>query len=716
MESVTPPGGFMEVQDYLRNRDKIGWMQDAEKRDRVILARARLLRDAKEAGIFDSLKRQIEDTQRGGDNFEIARTAIAGIEIPKLESETRALPGWRDDFLGMFGEYRDVSLLVMDLAKLKAEGKLNTSAAQALQKEIGNRSWGTVPDHLATNLIKRETERSAQTGTASAGTAEIAKLLREFLAKGGGALDAREFAGALALEQGIMKPSEYLEIYRRAEEEYYKVPIVIAPGSEPRFWPIISEKERKEWYVRATLSTICYKKSNATGTDKLYMDEMKELAVSLNKSALKTIFAKEGVLPTVGIYAEIIGGEKFLRYKDKRNQSLKDVFCTTISNKGTEKALVRDYGEANVRRLKELQTRLYAGCPDSIYPHNDDPKKHGWGTNINQESFRVMKESVRFWLVTKGRDLLLTREELNNRDEFFRDKDKVLETLWIRARDAEQIGWNFAYATSWLEHFDSRAYRPEGTKRHGPSEYWCLFQWIPMHIQERWEQKIVRGGQGGEPDLKEEWAGSLGTWATWNVSQGNWPVREIPITDENGRVIRGKSIKKVEFPRILPDVIFKDALHPSIYERERLEGADLRRKEQEEKRGERPLFDTVREIGEMVLFNTANANRGELEGGIDWTGMSDAPFVPFIYDEMRWADVITNVFKKGAESKLHFDDIGEAMRNLRIPIEDRKKLIIIFFGVKAKSRELRTGYDKLAWTGMMRYLLKDYPNLLTELR
>lgn len=605
----------------------------------------------------------------------------------------------------------------------------------------------------------------------------------------GRVLQARELAEA----QGIVGPERAFEEFRDGEE-YLKPTTVISPGNEPRFWVILNEDEKKEVYVRSTLMIIGYKKQMATGTDKLYMDELRELAVDMNKIAHQRIFKKPGVLPTVGVYTTVIGDPKFLSYKRKDDLSLKAVFGTVLNNdpslkkqfytdverKALIKALKKDYGDDILTRdieigsdnkvfevktykgLLDIEADIREGSADSFYPH-----AKSWGTAIEEASFRKLKKAVRFWLVTKGRDLLLSDEEKKDRDKFFgnkkgqfgtpEDRDRykasVFKKLTARARDAEQIAWNYIYATSLLETFDSREFRPEGTKRHSPSFYWCLFQWVPMHPQERFESKIQRSvypeveivvpktskanvvevkadnlktkageisvgeerekrdtklvggkewikveiGAGKEgwispenynnlPNLeaKEDWA-VPGTWGVYNLMNGKF-------TDAQGHFKMPDNLK------ILPDTLMRGPLFTSRYQGKGQESSTL--------------FSVYNSIGNDALYKTDSAATDDLYNRINWAGMNDSPFVPFIYDEMRWADVVTNVFKKGGEdaSKVSGRDFSEAVYNMELNKRQRDLLLLCYFGINPRSPNLQPEVNQLIYRGMRDGFLRYHPN------
>lgn len=657
-ERRTSQRNFLSIQhDLVELIDK----PNEQKENELKLERARLLNDAKEAGVFRPIKQTVLELQELYEP-EVAFKKINLINTNSLENEAQALSGWKKEFEGMLEEYKLGALRNMQLVAIEIGGQTETEEYLSLKTASDLLGWGTPPAGLERIMREAINPKSSVNPP----------------------MDPGEFARAMAEAQGIMTPRQYLEAYRTAENFY--VPFKIDPGSEPRFWPILTEKQKDQWLVRSILITAYYKKSIATGTDKLYMDEMRELAVDLNKRSLRILFGKngmDGALPVAGIYSTIIGDKNFYRYEDlksyegldektrKKNQqkyNLKNILCKVLENKKTHSDLVSDYGVENVHQLETLEKTLRGACPESIY-------------QCNQDSHRSLREAVSYWLLTKGRNLLLTEDERRNRNNFFKDKNKAYEILKERAEDAEHVGWEFTFITSQLEHFDSRAYRPSGTKRFSPSNFWTLFQWMAMHPQERFEQKIVRSTDNG-PQAKEEWA-ALGTWALYNASSGNWSV------NQNGKT-------RVVFPKILPDVVIRDALHPSRFQDGRGEDGSL--------------FTSFNSIGNKVLFQTNTTTRREIEEVIEWDKMNDAPFVPYNYDEMRWADVVLQVFKKGKESKVSLVDLGEAVRNLRLTEEQRMNLLVAYFGAHQKSYTLKPIDNFIDWKLRVKSVKELFPN------
>ncbi|MEK7472467.1 MAG: hypothetical protein AAB625_00330 [Patescibacteria group bacterium] len=680
---------FTEIQEDLYSFKN---SPNPEKERELRIERARLINEAKEVGIFVSMKHHLLDIQTNNPSITTSAPLINSINVQRLEDEAKGLSGWDDKFDGLLQAYKEGALRNMSLAFLK---KTNGSVLEVadIEKEIDLLNWGTPPALVNSMPIQPE------------------------LATQNGGMDPHEFARAMAEAQGLQTPEKYLQDALDTEE-YLKTAFQIVPGAEPRFWPILTEEQKAEWQVRATLLIAAYKKNNADGTDKLYMGERKEMAVDLGKLAQQRIFKKPGVLATVGVYGTVIGDKKFRDWQkledveyeeDVKNKdgsirhkkgdikhkglynadgtpsdiNLKKVFCEVLKNDDIKKSLINDYGKDLLHKLLASEIKLQEGCADSFYPHKDKIQ----GTPIDEKSFRETRKSVRHWLLTKGRDLLLSEDELANRDEFFdtrfSSKEDLFKEMSLRAREAEQIAWNYIYITDLIENFDSREYRPEGTGRLFPSSFWQLFQWVPMHPQERFEAKIRR-----DLDPKEHWS-SLGTWGVYQITHGG-------LRDEKGNFKVPDSLK------VLPDTLIRSPLLPQRFKKGKGE--------------EESLFTIFNGIGNNVLSgDISTISNTELFNRINWEKMDDGPFVPYVYDEMRWADVVTNVFKKGGkrESKVSGEDLSEAVYNLGLNRRQRELLLLSYLnrvGIDPMASTLKPAVNLIAFKGAMDGFLHDNPN------
>ncbi len=680
---------------------------DPQREKELRIERARLLNDARSAGadegILDKIKNTLIDIQRTNNSLKEAIPLIEEINSDNLEVEAGGIHGWDPRFEGLIDEYKQGALRNMTLEYLKKTGAPQVEIDK-LQREIDVLNWGLPPAIFKRMPVEPEVITPIVNPTINVD------------------IDPKQLAREMAREQGIQSPVAYMHEAIEGEE-FLKTAQRIVPGQEPRFWIILDAKERNEWIVRSTLWIIAAKKSQAFASEELMMDKMHDLAVDMNKWAHQILWGevsengeirqegKAGVLPATSIYTNIISDIRFRDWMGQHDQkdskkvvhkglyeqngkpsdfNLKRVFFDDFDSIKAD--IATDYGALGLMKLNSQRKSLSEACPDSIYPHDKS-----WGTSIDAEGFKALRSSVRFWLTTSGRDLLLNADELANRNEFFENKERALDILEFRAREAEIIAWNYVYALGTLETFDSRAYRPEGTKRHGPSSFWTLALWTAMHLQERFEQKVLRKNDFDEPEGKEEWAGALGTWALRNYEKGSWDSR-----DANG-------IRTVKIPQILPDVIFRGGLfNKYIFET----GRDSKGIPATDK-DDSAMYGPLNKIGREVLANPRSESRFDIAAEIKWNNVSDTPYVSYVWDEIRWGNVLETGFKKGME-KVKLTDLSEAVRNLRFDRKTRMNLLKIFFGINPNSPKLTYAHGLVGWLGVLSGVNASSPNYFLE--
>ncbi len=168
---------FKEIQDelasYARN-------PNPEKEKELKAERQKSLRVADEIDVIGRLKNHMLKIQ-GTLQFNEARTAIKRIDIESLENECTAFFGWDDKLKGILSEYRDVALLYMDLAELKARDLGNSNQAKHIEDQIRVRAWGTPP--IGLERMAREYLESFLTEERKVGSDEEIKIYLKTLAE-----------------------------------------------------------------------------------------------------------------------------------------------------------------------------------------------------------------------------------------------------------------------------------------------------------------------------------------------------------------------------------------------------------------------------------------------------------------------------------------------------------------------------------------------------
>lgn len=501
-----------------------------------------------------------------------------------------------------------------------------------------------------------------------------------------------------AREMGAQSPQKILEAYRNAEE--HKVPFEIGPGREPQFYVLYQENDqllqekREEWEARAILVQAAAIKLNAESVEDVLNNN--KYAIELDKIELEILFRLPGVLPATSVYTTIIGSERFLAKDapEKKGTPLQRIFLGTdkkvedielLGAKGASKVKLGSFlSQEEISALGKEREKL-KNCPDSVW-------------FADQKTFMDLRRGLRFWLKTRGRKMLFKDE-----GEWERRKDDNF-LVEERARDAEQVAWNFVFTTGFLENYNSRVHRErlgarnfaerkpflvevedEDEKKEEkpagrPSNFMTLYMWMAMHPQERLEAKILRGEKP-----KEEWS-ALGTWAINNISRGSWPISEGKMT----------------FPRIIRDNFIPDGITDTPFLRNYLG-----------EQGHTMLL-------EGFLNNTFSSEiyedlteRKKIKGK-KWKDVGDAPFVNNRFDTYRWAFTIFQALKKGLHRDYSLQDLSEAVRMLELTKEERENILMVVKGVDPKSAQLKPAMGRLDWGAYLRELKRQEPNYFLE--
>ena len=278
--------------------------------------------------------------------------------------------------------------------------------------------------------------------------------------------------------------------------------------------------------------------------------------------------------------------------------------------------------------------------------------------------------------------------------------ETVLDRMSTRARDAEQVAWNFIFATGMIESFnipESNQYIREHNKKPlGPSNFMTLYLWMMIHPQQRFEAKVLqRGFDGGEDDAKENWS-SLGTWAANNIQKGTWKQQVInPRTGQR------------ETRTVIPKFIRPDVVYDAMREEGNVRAA---------------LFDFFTEKGVRILRHPGTVTHQELyndlvrNGNNRWEKLPESPFVNYRFDRLRWAHTIYTVFKKGTDSDrdASIDDLAEAKRKLGLTQTEVENLLIMRKGMNVNSKEIKPIKDYFDWREWKMVEKRHHPDLFRD--
>lgn len=143
--------GFSDVQ-----ADLIDLMDhpDAEREKALKMERAVLLRGAKDAHLFDSIKSDVMEAQQFAPDVDSAQIMLDQIDAASMETEARSLSDWNNQWEGMLEEYKEVAKLRLELELRKARG-LNDAETQRLEREVKLRTWGNPPSAPVTLARKQ---------------------------------------------------------------------------------------------------------------------------------------------------------------------------------------------------------------------------------------------------------------------------------------------------------------------------------------------------------------------------------------------------------------------------------------------------------------------------------------------------------------------------------------------------------------------------------
>lgn len=337
-ESELPQSKFEAIQ---ANLDKFINNPDSKEEMRLKLERARLLREAKDVGIFRSVKDYMRELQSSHDLVEAGKK-ISSMTSPKnvnkLENDAQEKEGWDDDFKGMIKQYIETALLNMRLELARAGGgnfatdEERADAIHRLEREIDIKGWGLPPANLSalargylesqkreiesrTDVEKVQTEKSESVATVEALNKlnqNIEGLLhqveRAFQNQGeaiGGALKEISTDNARALIEAFGDKDPGKERQRWSDTEHKQQFYArFTPNIEPRFYQLLSPEKREEFDARWQLARAAFiKRATAGAPDKYRENQELEL---FGREQMEILYKLPGVRLMLEGYAQAI--------------------------------------------------------------------------------------------------------------------------------------------------------------------------------------------------------------------------------------------------------------------------------------------------------------------------------------------------------------------------------------------------------------------------
>jgi hypothetical protein len=265
-----------------------------EREKSLRMERARLIRDAKDAGVFDTLKKTIAEIQSTYD-FNNAGKKIKSIDVRRLEQEAGGLPGWDERFEGLLEEYRYLALMNMGLAYLRVISQGDAQEAKKLERSIEVRGWGMPPTNLemmALKYVESLVEKPEKQGD------DFVDLLKRFTPE------------AFARAMGQASPETQMNLYLLNEENML-VRTETAISQIPNFLLDESisleerEKLQKEWRARSQLLNAVVNKRTAPSYENLFPNTE---AQELTGEQLAVLMNMRGVIEATSLHLVNIVG------------------------------------------------------------------------------------------------------------------------------------------------------------------------------------------------------------------------------------------------------------------------------------------------------------------------------------------------------------------------------------------------------------------------
>ncbi|MEK7525939.1 MAG: hypothetical protein AAB546_00470 [Patescibacteria group bacterium] len=239
------------------------------------------------------------------------------------------------------------------------------------------------------------------------------------------------------------------------------------------------------------------------------------------------------------------------------------------------------------------------------------------------------------------------------------------------ARDAEQVAWNLIFSGNVVEEFDSiYAFGLEDRIPPAVPQLKALTLWMMMHPQERLAAKA------GDPNKRENQE-AMGVFGEWAVNRTRSTGSKLDV-------------------EVLPRKMFENALKGI---KASVDGEEL------------TLFDIFVRNGE-VLFGQRVPENWVSTNNIEWGGM-ETPFASYQFDSISPAIKVFDVVMKGKDSGVDLLALGTVCRKLKLDNDQREKLLMAWWGIKAQGSKLSPKIGAMDWIYAKNAVKKNYPGFFS---
>jgi hypothetical protein len=297
-----PTRAFMEVQNDLIAL--IDQTPDPQREEELIIERARIIRDAQDAGVLEEIERSIANILASPVDFVNAGYSMMMVNVANLERNARHRPEYEARFDGMIDEYRRAMQLAMSLAynteNYRMHGRPRDARLLRLQRETSLVCWIEHPEFYGKARQNLQDDQR-----------ELAKMNLPANLAGRGSY-VEEFYSPIGLRKRFVEA-----------EADCDSPDLVPQNS--LFYEGLSPEEKPLWQARVGLAVARARKQQTFTPDKLFpnpelmnlttggLNRLESMPGVAEASAIYTVFSTQDCRAYGGEFAAMISSMEVFR-------------------------------------------------------------------------------------------------------------------------------------------------------------------------------------------------------------------------------------------------------------------------------------------------------------------------------------------------------------------------------------------------------------------